>query len=284
MKTQIVRFSRNSLFAAAIFLTIGSISAAPILFYDFNTTGANQTSTGSSALTLQTVVGTTPTNKVTNTPPTLNGSSFLGFAGTESNTVLQGAVSSYPELTTDLASFTITAWVQNLTSGLDSRLFYLTNDAHTPVGIIDFKLSSSTTGPSRLHLNINNAGDRNSGPGLTVPVGSEIWQFVAVTYNHTNGNIVFYSAPFNEMLESATPAAAAFPPNTNAANLYIGNSHNQVRLLNANIDNIGFYNTALSASEIEAVFASVIPEPGTPVLLGIAAALFFIIRRKLRVI
>ncbi len=257
--------------ALAFFAGISSgLKASPILLYDFNTPGAVQTSSGSDPLALTTRVGATSTDKVTTSPAGPDGSSVFGLAGSPQNTTLEGSVSGNANFTTGLASFTLTAWVQDFThsSTGNERIFYLRGGSAVA---IDWSLGASpVTGASQLFLAVNGSAVVSSyvsgtGTPFLLPNESSTWHFIAVTYDATDGGVVFYSAPLGGTLTSYTPTAKLTNTqviNSTALNIANIQATGGGRLLDANIDDIAFYGTALSAGEVNAIFTA-IPEPAT---------------------
>ncbi len=250
--------------ALLLVASVGPVAAAPepVLLYDFNTPGDAQHSAGSLPLTLETKVGSEPANKVGSSSGTSDAGRVLGFSGASQDTTLQASISSNPVFRESLASFTITAWVQqNASYGEIGRIFTLRGGS---APAIEFSLGGRSGEPSAPHLSVNGSPPVSSlspgnGTKQTVPYRSDRWVFVAVTYDHADGSVVFYSAPQGETLQLWAPdRKLPAPPATDSKVLTIGNlgAPHGGRLLDANIDNVAFYNSALNEDELREIFSS----------------------------
>ncbi len=262
----------SCLSAALLVWAAGTLGAAPLLHFDFDTPGSSQTSTGSLALTLATQEGSTPVNKTTASPAGPDGSSVLNFSGAPQNTTLGTNISSQTAFTTGLGSFTITAWVLNNTTAANERIFYLRGGTKVA---IDFNMTGTPGNPAQLILAVNGAtavGSLMGGVGspISIPNVNPVWQMVAVTYDAATGSVVFYSGELEGALKSYAPNAKLTEAAvTNSTFLSIGNINGGGRILDSYLDEVSFYNYVLTPLEMQQVFEAV-PEPGSmaAVLLG----------------
>ncbi len=262
-----------------------------MLYYDFNTPGAAQTSAGSNTLTLTTQVGGVATNKISVMPIGPDGTTVLNLSGATQNTILSGSVSGMPEFTTGIGSFTIAFWIQgfNHSSTGNERVLQLRRASGSEIAI-DLslgRLAGTTT--SQMLLAVNGSSTVGSAQGIAgTPInltdnGSDgAWHFVAVTYNASDGSVVFYKNGTGGTLVSAAPGAKLTAPKvTTSEMLYVGNALGGGRLLDANLDNLAFYNRVLTQSELTSIYHSV-PEPSSLAVTGVGLIAMVVTLRKKR--
>lgn len=90
-------------------------------------------------------------------------------------------------------------------------------------------------------------------PALNTPT------FVAFVKDAVNDELIFYLSQGGSLQSSTLNDTSNNAPRTDAVNIGVFQPGGSVRQFNAVIDNVGFYNTALTAAQN----AAVVPEPRT---------------------
>ncbi len=286
--------NKFSLLAAVGLLaaSITSAISAPLLRYEFDQTGATQSSTGSAALDLTVTDWSAGSADYITAVPVPRGGGVgyaLNFtsqnidtglpAGNQTKGVAKAALNDTNAgfLRSGLNSFTISAWVLNVQmDGSDPnnnarRLFSLRNTSGQQV--VDFILKGGTDNTNVLQLGLTGSqGQRTMTSGsMTLPMNSNEWYFVSISYDATTGDVNFYLGEEGGTL--GTVAASNIINGeintllTNATILGVGNvDYNHQRRLDGYLSDVRFYDSALTAEQIGQIHA--IPEPGTTALLG----------------
>lgn len=272
--------------AASLFCSVISSTAAPLLRYEFSQTGAVQESTGSASLSLTTHSTATVTPdyiKTTSTHgPSVGTSDVLDFTsattGLNKPAVIGTVGNEQSFLTTDLGSFTITAWVSNLNAKTDRRRIFFLSGGTTRA--IDLFLTSGTNGNI---ISLGVAGSATENPerlasslqSVYIPNNSDEWYFLAVSYDATTGAVSFYSGAQGELLNMSSTTllqknGGVYTMPTNSTSLSIGNSSiGASGNFDGYLSDVRFYGEVLNQQNIENLHA--IPEASTTVafILGL---------------
>lgn len=245
-----------------------SAQPEPVLRYEFEIPGSVQSSTGSGTLDLTTYTGTRQAPVAGNyvvTPPVQRaggGSHALDFSATSTGFTAQTTnLSSTTALTSGLGSFTIAAWVLDFEPINDARFFFLTGGSSHA---IDFKVALSGD-RARLGLSVAGSARANSAVDVSFAQNPDKWQFVAVSYDAATGQVSFYTGEEGgTLLSSSTTILNGGTPYvlpTNSTSLYLGNSVGWDRRMSGYLDDLQFYGSVLSESDIQNLYS--IPEPST---------------------
>lgn len=161
--------------------------------------------------------------------------------------------------------FTFEAWISPATVNSDMLIFEFERELGTANGsdvgmeLAIHRLTPGGRGVGCLYANIKDVEDAShifaSPPNMLVP---GVWQHVALTYDKTSGVASIY---LNGTMV-ARASLGVFTPLTSFPNLLLGakttyNSEmNPGNLYLGRLDEFGIYNRALSAAEIQAIYAS----------------------------
>ncbi len=220
-----------------------------------------------------------------NAARTAEGSTPLG-TGYALNLTGNGAVNNWVGVTAanggskldTMQSFTLTTWV-NMRSSPANTDRLLGRLGPNPFPGFDFMVgtpNSGTLGAGNFKLAM--AVDSSTAIASTADTGADgIWRFVALTYDGslTADNVRFYTGSTIEAVAQLgnTVTRNAGAVNTTATEFRVGGTTATTadRTPPAWLDDVRVYDTVLSPQELEAVRqVSVVPEPGTATLLGLA--------------
>lgn len=275
---------------AAIFAlaasTLLTVEAAPVLRFEFSEPGSSQTSTGTAPLSLTTYrAASTPEDFITAaTPkaPSVGTNNVLNFTSENLGAAKAAAVGTltsdpaYAALTSDLESFSVTAWVSNLDAKTDRRRLFFLSGGSTRA--IDIFFSAGTNG-NVISLAVAGSGTENperivtSAPSVFVPNGSADWYFVAITYDATSGATSFYAGAQDDLLKNSSASLLNSSGNvytmpTNSTTVNIGNSSiGATGVFGGYLSDVRFYGEVLDAQAIESLHA--VPEPSTAMFFGL---------------
>ena len=261
-----------SVLLAAGMAATPAAEAALLLQYNFNDATNPTADSGTGTPANGSLIG--GGNFVTNTPSG-SGSAY----NTNSNSDSYVATSADPGKLDILTNFTVTLWV-NLQAAPDvnDRLVSKLNSGLTEG--FDFRFSSTSGQLIFVVDNTSNTSTQN------LPVTTNLWQFVAVTYNGglTSANTNFYSGG---VATAVTPLGTAVTVNAgqsadSSVNFEVGGTPASAsgRSPNAFFDDVRVYDETLTQSELEAIRLSNIPEPAA-VLLAAFGMISLGARRRL---
>jgi hypothetical protein len=273
----------SSFIASALLPVFANWAGAqtPLLEFNFDSSGTTQNSTGTDGLSLTTVATDfNPANYVTDSPVGASGKAgdkvlhFSGIStvgGAQAGTAAgDTTVSSDYALTRDLASFTITAWISNVNANNNIQSLFALNSGTIP--IIDFAVYGEANSPIRVQLAMNGtvgvvSDFGGSGPPIDISPHSATWEFVAATFDATTGKVIFYHGTNGGSdLIAYAPDGTQPKPTTNATSLYVGSQYYMLGpkgALDGDLDKVSFYNSALSAEQLAAIFQKQCASPGT---------------------
>lgn len=283
------------LLAFASLLCAASLSASPLLRYEFNQSGEAQASSGSAALSLSILDHSGAAKDYISDAPKALGAQTkaLNFTSAEVDEGLEPAQANRGAaqaslnntnaafLRSGLGSFTVSGWVSNYTTRSGStgaqRIFSLRAGS---TGIVDLFVSNTT-----LSLDLRGAEGMKRTELTSAITTGENWHFLAISYNADSGVINLYAGPEGGILKSATSTnfieGELNELHQNANLLAIGNAGNtHDRRFDGYIADVRFYGSELSSTEVSGIYA--IPEPGSALLIGAGALLAFFSPWKLR--
>lgn len=183
---------------------------------------------------------------------------------------------AYAALTTDLGSFTVTAWVSSLSAKADRRRLFFLSGGSTRA--IDIFFSAGTNG-NVISLAVAGSATENperivtSAPSVFVPNGSTDWYFVAISYDAATGATNFYAGAQDDVLATSSrmllnAQGGVYTMPTNSTSLNVGNSSvGAAGSFDGILSDVRFYGEVLDAQSIEALHA--VPEPTTAMILGL---------------
>lgn len=234
--------------------------------------------------------GATPVTSQPNTSVNFNGT-----AGTHVSVPYNSAMSA--------GSFTIAAWADPTANpgtsfaavvserddkggGSKGNAGFILYDGSvngTSTDAWQFWLGGSTT----LTYNYEGRGENGLGTGPTVLLNQ--WQFVVGTFQATSGPDASgrYTGTedlyVNGVLELSL-SGIQYLPDTSTP-LYIGAGANETSpsdqfQFKGDISQVALFDSALSQSQISALYLAAAPEPGAPALLGLAAGVFALLRLR----
>lgn len=271
---------------------LADVLPTPVIEYDFNTpsgtaTYANSGSAGSAwnlstlgQAMLYTEAGGNPLGYTpSNSPTSVSGrvpSAVYQYSGYH-----DGFYSSATDKTTldGLTGFTLVMWVRAPSTTTRARLISYHNET-TSAGF-DFYLA----GTNNAYLNLRVDGVAASAMS-NVGISTE-WNYVAVTYDGSasTGNVSYY-------MGNGTTLSAAGTANLNAGTtgdpgaimLALMNHATLNRNTNGLFDNVGIYNSVLSAGQISQLMMvndiAAVPEPASLACLAIGGAALLAARKR----
>ena len=286
MKNSILPKWSLPVLAAGFVMVQPEVGAALVLQYLFDEPSGEAVDTGTVSPAAPGTLGGSAT-RVTNTP------SGSGFAmSTAGGGAASFAAASNPTKLNSLTTFTLAGWVNlQATPGNFDRLLGKvgSNTSATGTGNSGWELffSSPDAQGSALQLFVGGGatGAATSIASSAFVVGS--WAFFAVTYDSTVGsnNVSFYTGSLTDSV-SQLGSAQNLNNGVTAANLAefrVGGSQrsNNERTPDAFFDDIRVYDELLTASQIEAVRLSNVPEPGVVSLAGVVLTVGLLRRRRI---
>jgi len=262
------------------------LQAAPVLRFEFSESGSSQESSGTAPLSLITYQSVSASNNyVTSVSPGAP-SVGTGMALNFTSQNLEGAKASamgtlssdpaYAALTSDLGSFTVTAWVSDLNAKTDRRRLFFLSGGTTRA--IDIFFSAGTNG-NVMSLAVAGSGTESperivtSAPSVFVPNGNNEWYFVAVTYDATSGATSFYVGAQDNLLKTSSTtllnsSGQVYTMPKNSTTMNVGNSSvGAAGFFDGYLSDVRFYGEVLDAQSIDALHA--VPEPSTAAILGL---------------
>jgi hypothetical protein len=167
----------------------------------------------------------------------VEGTGGLAFNGTNATYV------TIPALNLNSDTVTISGWVKRngTQSGWNGIVF--TRDSSSACG-----LHFGTA--NELRYTWNDAGSTYNWNSALIPPNGQ-WTFVALVISATNAKI--YMQPLGGSMTSATNNVANAAGAFNGVTIIGGDSNSSSRFINASIDEVRFYNTSLSATQIAAL-------------------------------
>jgi hypothetical protein len=244
------------LFAAGIAAS-PSAQAALLLRYTFDDAISPTADSGTGVPANGSVVGAG--NFVTNTP------SGIGSAYNTNSNGDSFISTTDPAKLDSLTSFTITLWVNlQATPDANDRLVSKLNATLTD----GFDLRFNNTSGQLIFV-VDNLSATSS---QTLPVTTNVWQFVAVTYNGSlaSANTNFYKGTLAAAVSTlgSTASINSGPSNDSAVDFEVGGTPASAagRSPNAFFDDVRVYDQVLTPTELEAIRQSNIPEPTTALL------------------
>jgi Concanavalin A-like lectin/glucanases superfamily len=260
----------------------------PILRYDFNETGTQAAASGSAAVAGAPVLNITGSGAARGGA----GSGVSGAAGDRAfdNTLSSGIFGAgRAEHAGDfdpidgLSSFTLTGWYR-LPTGAEKI-----GRQASLIENINYQASSSTQGgfgltgsavadSGGLRLRVNEVAGVESDPGTYADVG--VWVNFAVTYDGATVN--FYKGLVDQpitLVDTASYARGAVAAENERLILGVsaGGSSLTFNPLQGLIDEVAIFGQVLNPTQLEAIRASVVPEPAALSMVGVLACL---VRRR----
>ena len=269
--------------------SLPTTEAAQIISIDFNQTGTAATNAGSLGGNYNVTLknnGGTPTDL-----HSADGTGVSGLAGDRAFDLtsatgmnLAGPYANFvSETHSDLAplgALTLAGWYK-VANGADfNGAYVIRNNSDTPVfggwsvnftsvGRMQFTVGNGTSSP--VVNSSNNAFTSNGGN----------WVFFAVSWNGSNAT--FYNGTVAGSATAVGSPAFSQTMVVDSQAASIGRSNLTTGALDGLLDDFKIYNTALDATQIEAVRVSAIPEPSTFALLAASfGALLFWRKRSAR--
>ncbi len=253
--------------AAILFGSLTLSNAALVGWWNFNDGTANDSSGNDNHGTFQNGAG--PSGNV----PTGGGAGSLSILGGNSHVLVPGSVSlDIPN------AITITAWVRPATPGWGAIVAKAPWDGGSGLnqaGNYELRLDQGNLTPN-FGWELGSAPNQSNFVLNTTPLPVGQWSHLAFTMD-SSSNFVFY---LNGASIGGGIALEPFGGGVNNNPLYIGTRADFFTTMNGNLDEIGIWNTALSANEINTVFTDgIIPEPSAA-LLGLLGVLGLAARRR----
>ncbi len=236
----------------------------PLLHYGFNDSGTSLVSTGTDTLALA-LSNAAQVTGLSGKP----GDLAYNYAANSSSRAT-GAVGLDANLTTGLpSSFTFTAWVNNVTpNDIVQRVFVLSGGSGNAIEVSLYGGSGDNRSVLRLAVN----GTLKFVNSVTVPKGLG-WSFIAVAYNSTAKTVDFYVGDANTgstLNTASTTFDNTILPYTNSTALTVGNHPTSDRPLNGMMDEVSFYGSTLTGTQVNDLRISqlAVPEASSVGLLS----------------
>lgn len=256
---------------SALLLALFATSAHAALLVQYNFDGGNANDTGTGTPANGTLIGAN--SGFTSSTPGGSGLAYSTGAGvndyiTTGTTVTPDA--GPPAKLASLNAFTISMWVNlQAVPVLGDRLVSTWDGSNG----IDFRINTASATNFPLVLSVD--GATTTSANVTAP-STNTWLFLAVTYDGsvTTGNVRFYTGRTDvaaAQLGGVGNSNAGVVASTGGA-LQIGGTPATAldRSPSAFFDDVRIYDTVLTATELEAVRASNIPEPASLGLVGLS--------------
>lgn len=259
-----------------------SATQAQILSYNFDGSGANSGSGGS-----------TYNLSVTN-PAYTTGVGGKGQAlDLSANTSVGGAALTYATTSTSVnlpaqTALTLTGWIRVDQAFTTTASVIIRNStgSPTPTGfILGSSGSGSNVGALYLTIGTGSATTTIRSNYNTFGTSSQIgeWIFYAVTWDFASGAYSWYTGTESDavsLVNSGTSATTMVSPTSQG--FAAGRSNTGSGAFSGDLDNIELYGSVLNSTQLETLRTSAVPEPSTYALLASVgmAALFFLRRRR----
>ncbi len=253
--------------AAILFGSLTLSNAALVGWWNFDDGTANDSSGNGNDGTFQNGAG--PSGNV----PTGGGDGSLSVVGGTSHVLVPDSPSlDIPD------AITITAWVRPATPGWGAIVGKTPWDGGSGLnhaGNYELRLDQGNLTPN-FGWETGDAPNQSNFVLNTTPLPVSQWSHIAFTMDSSN-NYNFY---LNGASIDGGTADRPFGGGVTSNPLYIGSRADFFTTLNGNLDEIGIWNEALSADEINLVFTDgIVPEPSTA-LLGLLGVLGLAARRR----
>lgn len=266
------------------------IASNPVLYYRFNEgsgTGLSNSATGSNAVTQTATAGTTlilGSGTPGPRPPAylgLESDNLAGIfsGGTGSQVSLSGSGGLYGSLS-GKSGITISTWINpsTLPTGSSEDVFFQLRNG---VGSTGLQLSLKSGVISMAGRSQN--GDSFSSNSSTYTLSTGTWYQITGVWDFSIKTMTLYVNGISLGSYSASGwGSSAFNITTSTSNPILIGSSASSSYFHGALDEFAIYNSALSASQISALYnAAVVPEPtAAHLLLGAVGSLAWFLRRR----
>lgn len=258
----LIALSANVSHAASLIYRNAVLANNPIAYYEFDETSGTDV--------IDTVAANNGAYFDSVTLGVVSGGPNLGTA-----VDFTGGFAALPDVVGLHNQFTIEAWIYADTlSGINAIVAQTWDN-----GAVHLNVTDELSGAGTLQAAHFSGADSHTNGGV---IATGTWYHVVATADTTGSNYLYINGVLNTDATLTSSGAVG-----NWSNTLIGawannfNAHTPERFFDGKIDEVAFYDSALSAQDIAAHYAAAtVPEPSSAALLGLGGLALILRRRK----